>query len=193
MNKELAKIFYAISYYLEMKSIPFKPRAYQRAAGFLESLDENILNIYKEGGLKALENLSGIGKSIAAQIEEYIKTGKIQMFENYYHEIPVQIFDLLSINGLGPKTIYNLYKYLDVRNLQDLQKAIDNNKIRTVPHLGLKTEMKLKRSLDFHNKKHYNLLTPEEIDNVNSDIHNLIKLSDIKGDLHIHTPRNSFV
>ena len=193
MNKELAKIFYALSYYLEMESIPFKPQAYQKAAGLLESLDENIEDIYKQGGLKALEDLPGIGKNIALKIEEYIKTGKIKMFEDYYRKIPVKIFDLLNINGLGPKTIYNLYKYLGIKDLKDLQIAIENNKIRTVPRLGVKTEMKLKKSLDFYNQKRYNLLTSKDLDQVDSDFGNLIKLSDIKGDLHIHTPRHSFV
>jgi len=176
-----------------MESIPFKPQAYQKAAGLLESLDENIEDIYKQGGLKALENLPGIGKNIALKIEEYIKTGKIKMFEDYYRKIPVKIFDLLNINGLGPKTIYNLYKYLSIKDLKDLQIAIENNKIRTVPRLGVKTEMKLKKSLDFYNQKHYNLLTSQDLDHVDSDFGNLIKLSDIKGDLHIHTPRHSFV
>jgi DNA polymerase (family 10) len=75
-NQELAKIFYEIADYLKMDEVAFKPFAYERAAITLETLEEDVLSIYKKGGIKALEEIPGVGKSIAEKIEEYLKTGK---------------------------------------------------------------------------------------------------------------------
>lgn len=82
-NKILAGIFVDISRLLEINSIPFKPKAYKKASLVLNNLKEDISSTYKKGGLKSLENLPGIGKSIASKIEEYLKKGKIK----YYDEL----------------------------------------------------------------------------------------------------------
>ena len=61
-NQELAKIFYELADYLEMEGVAFKPYAYQKAAITLEALEEDVGEIYKEGGRKALEEIPGVGK-----------------------------------------------------------------------------------------------------------------------------------
>ncbi|GAI31024.1 unnamed protein product, partial [marine sediment metagenome] len=80
-NQELAKIFYGIASYLEMEGVAFKPYAYQKAALSLETLEKDVKEIYKKGGIKALEEIPGVGKNIAQKIEEYLKTGKIKYYE----------------------------------------------------------------------------------------------------------------
>ena len=74
-NTDIAKILKEVSVYLEMKSIPFKPRAYEKAAEAIEGTEEEIASIYKKGGLKALENIPGVGISIGEKIEELITHG----------------------------------------------------------------------------------------------------------------------
>ena len=80
-NQKIAQILKDISYLLEINSIPFKPKAYLRAAASIENLDEDILDIYKKGGKKALEDIKGVGKSIAQKIIEYLEKGKIKYYE----------------------------------------------------------------------------------------------------------------
>lgn len=80
-NLKLAKIFREIARLLEINSIPFKPKAYLKAAVALENLKEDVKDIYLKGGQKALEEIEGIGKSIASKIIEYLTKGKIQYFE----------------------------------------------------------------------------------------------------------------
>ena len=109
-NSEIAKIFHEIALYLEMDNIPFKPQAYEKAAENLEILSEDIAEIYKSGGFEALEKISGIGKSMAEKIEEYLKKGKVKELEILKKKIPVDLEDLSSIEGLGPKKILKLYK-----------------------------------------------------------------------------------
>ena len=77
-NQEIAKILYEIEEMLEINSVPFKPRAYKKAAQSIENLKEDVYLIYKKGGLKALKEIPAIGESIAKKIEEYLKKGKIK-------------------------------------------------------------------------------------------------------------------
>ncbi|PIR72069.1 MAG: hypothetical protein COU42_02615 [Candidatus Nealsonbacteria bacterium CG10_big_fil_rev_8_21_14_0_10_36_24] len=78
INKEIAKILYEIEEMLKINSVPFKPRAYHKAAQSLENLKEDVFLIYKKEGLKALRKIPAIGDSIAKKIEEYLKKGKIK-------------------------------------------------------------------------------------------------------------------
>jgi len=80
-NQKIAKILYEISEMLEIDSVAFKPRAYKKAAQAIENSKEDLHFVYKKGGIKALENIPGVGKSIAKKIEEYLKKGKIKYYE----------------------------------------------------------------------------------------------------------------
>ena len=83
MNEKLAKIFYEIAELLEIKGVPFKPKAYRRAAKSLENLTEDVSVVYEKSGLKGLEGIPGVGKSIAQKIKEYLRKKKIK----YYLEL----------------------------------------------------------------------------------------------------------
>ena len=139
-NKDLASIFSKIALYLRVDDVPFKPQAYERAADAIEALQESVESVYKIGGNKNLENISGVGRGIAEKIEEYIKTGKIAEYEELREKIPVDIEELTRIEGVGPKMVRDLYKYLKVKTLTDLEKAARAGKIRDLPHFGEKTE-----------------------------------------------------
>ena len=90
MNKKLAEIFYETAELLEIKGTAFKPAAYRRAAQALQNLSEDVSAVYKKGGLKALDNLPGVGKSIAQKIEEYLKRGKIKYCRELKKETAVR-------------------------------------------------------------------------------------------------------
>ena len=102
-NPEIAKILRNISILLDMDDVPFKPRAYEKAALSLETLEEDIEEIHRKGGVKALIQIPSVGQSIAEKIEEFIKTGKIDYYENLRKKAPVDLESLSGIEGLGPK------------------------------------------------------------------------------------------
>ncbi|MBZ9577597.1 hypothetical protein KJA13_00980 [Patescibacteria group bacterium] len=89
-NKKIAKIFYEIEKLLDIKGVAFKPRAYHKAARALENLKQDISGIYKEKGRKGLEEIQGIGKSIAKKIEEYIKKGQIKYYKELTEETAIR-------------------------------------------------------------------------------------------------------
>ncbi|KKR47047.1 MAG: PHP domain protein [Parcubacteria group bacterium GW2011_GWB1_40_14] len=129
-NQDIAHILYQIAEYLAMEEIPFKPRAYEKVARTIESTEESVEQIYKSGGLKALKEIPGVGTSIAETIEELIKTGHSKYYEELKKKTPVEVEELTAIEGVGPKTILNLYKELGIKNIADLKKAASEGKIR---------------------------------------------------------------
>lgn len=151
-NQKIAEIFYEIAEYLNMQNIPFKPRAYEKAAEVLEGLEENVSLIYEKGGIAALEKIPGIGLSLAQKIEEFIKTKKIKYYEELKKELPVNLEELRKVEGLGPQSIKKLYDYLKIKNINDLKKAALNGKIRNLPGFGKKSEEKILKSLEFLSK-----------------------------------------
>ncbi|KPJ71707.1 DNA polymerase III [Parcubacteria bacterium DG_74_3] len=148
-NKELAHIFYEIADYLEMEEVAFKPFAYQRAAITLEALEEDVEEIYKKGGIEALEKIPGVGKSIAVKIEEYLKTGKIQYYEKFKKQLPINLEEIIAVEGMGPKRAKVLYQKLGIRNLKDLEKAAKAHEIASLFGFGEKTEKNILEGIAF--------------------------------------------
>lgn len=122
--------------YLEMKEIPFKPAAFEKAAQSIEALGEDISDIYKKGGLKTLEEIPAVGKGIAERIEEYLKTGHIKDYEKLKKQIPVDVENLSAIEGIGPKLIKLFYQKLKIKNIDDLERAAKAGKLAKLPRSG---------------------------------------------------------
>lgn len=89
-NQLLAKIFLEIEELLRIKGTAFKPRAYHRAALALETLKEDVAEVYKEKGLKGLDQIPGIGPSTSQKIEEFLKKGKIKYYQELKEETAIR-------------------------------------------------------------------------------------------------------
>lgn len=120
-NKQIVNILKDISNLLDINGIAFKPRAYLKAALFIEHLPQDLKDIYLKEGRKGLEKLPYIGKSIALKIEEYFKTGKIKYYEElkektairqivtYYFETKGISLDQLKKYSRKRKIIYSRF------------------------------------------------------------------------------------
>ncbi|MFP3868493.1 MAG: DNA polymerase/3'-5' exonuclease PolX [Desulfobacteraceae bacterium] len=148
-NKEIAKIFYAIAEYLEMEGVAFKPYAYQKAALTLENLKDDVEELYHQGGLKAIKKIPGVGESIALKIEEYLKTGKIQYYEEFKQRLPIELDEIIAVEGLGPKKAKILYEQLGIRTLADLEAAAQAHQIAPLFGFGPKTEANILEAIEF--------------------------------------------
>lgn len=153
-NLEIAKIFREMAALYEMQEVQFKPRAYERVARSLESLGKNSTDLYDEGGLEALQTIPGVGRGIAFHIEELLKTGELKIYKKLKKSIPVDLDDLLSIEGVGPKTIQILYKKLKIKSVADLEAAALSGKIAKIPRFGEQSQKKILKGLEFHKKSH---------------------------------------
>ena len=139
---------------LEIKGVEFKPQAYEKVAHSIEMLEEDVKDIYQKGGLKALEEISGVGRGIAEKIEEYIKNRRIKDHALLKKEIPVDIDELSTVEGVGPKMILRLYEELKIKTRDQLEKAARAGKLRGLEGFGQKTEENILRSIDFLKKEH---------------------------------------
>lgn len=151
-NGEIARVLYEIGEYLDMQGVQFKPRAYEKVAQTIESLQEEVADIYKKGGLKSVENIPGVGVSIAEKIEELLKTGKCKYHQDLKKKTPVDLASLTKVEGLGPRKIKVLYKKLGVKNLSDLEKSAKAGKISKLEGFGAKTEENILKGLTFVKK-----------------------------------------
>lgn len=148
-NQEVAQILFEIGEFLELQEIPFKPQAYQQAAIAIDNMEEDILDLYKKEGIKGLEKIPGVGKSIAEKIEEFLKTGKVKYLKEIKKASPIDLEELTKVEGLGVKRIKKLWKELGVRNLKDLEKALDDHKIAPLFGFGEKMEQNILESIQF--------------------------------------------
>ncbi len=153
-NYEIARIIHEVGIYEEIKGEKFKPRAYEKAALYIGSLNEDLKTIFKKGGIKALAELPGIGKSIAQKLAEIISTGKLQYYEGLKKQIPVDVTTLTSIEGIGPKTVKVLYEQLGITNIEELEKATKEEKLRNLPGFGEKTEQQILNGIELFRKTH---------------------------------------
>ncbi|OGN20796.1 MAG: DNA polymerase III [Candidatus Yanofskybacteria bacterium RIFOXYD1_FULL_42_10] len=154
MNQELVKILREISVLLEIKGVEFKPQAYEKVAHSIEMLEEDVKEIYKKGGIEALEKISGVGRGIAEKIEEYIKEHRIKDYLSLKKELPVDIDGLSVVEGVGPKMILKLYEELKIKTRDQLEKAARAGKLKSIEGFGQKTEENILRSIDFLKKEH---------------------------------------
>lgn len=90
INKKISKILLEIAELLDIKGIKYKPKAYRKAAEAIKNLEGDISEIYKKEGLRGLEKIKGVGKSIAQKIEEYLKKGKIKYYEELKRETAIR-------------------------------------------------------------------------------------------------------
>ncbi|KKP54885.1 MAG: PHP domain protein [Parcubacteria group bacterium GW2011_GWA1_33_6] len=148
-NQEIAKIFYEIARFLQIDKVAFKPYAYERAAVSLEAIKDDVAQIYIKGGRKMLEEIEGIGKAMSDHIEEYLKTGKIKLYEEFKKKLPVQMDELVKVEGLGPRKVKVLYQELGIKNIKDLEKAVKKHTIVPLFGFGEKTEKNIMQGLEF--------------------------------------------
>ena len=143
-NRQVTRILYEIAELLDLEGVQFKPRAYRRAAQAVESCSAPIEELAAEG---RLSELPGVGEAIAKKVEEIVKTGGLKYHEELKAKLPIDLFALTQVDGVGPKTAKLLYEELEVRCLDDLERVAQEGKIRDVKGLGAKTEGKILRGL----------------------------------------------
>lgn len=144
-NREIAEIFDDIADLLEIKGEnPFRIRAYRRAALNIESLSADIALLQEAELMK----IPGIGNDLAGKILEYVRTGKIEAYDDLRKEMPGELSLLLSVPGLGPKTAKLLFEQLHVENLHDLESLAREHKLTGLPGIQEKTERNILKGIE---------------------------------------------
>ncbi len=85
----------------------FQIIAYERAADATEHASSELKDLWDDG---KLEEVPGVGPSIAEHLGELFKTGKSQHFDELLKDIPPEAFKLMELPGIGIKTALKLIK-----------------------------------------------------------------------------------
>ncbi len=146
-NSEIAGIFDRLADLLEIKGEnPFRVRAYRNASREISGLAKNASDMLESG--EDLTQLPGIGKDLAAKIEEIVRTEKLSILEKLEKTLPAGLYDLMRIQGLGPRRVKALYDALKIKNIAGLKKAVEAKKIRELPGFGAKIEEGIAREIE---------------------------------------------
>ncbi|MFQ5620329.1 MAG: DNA polymerase/3'-5' exonuclease PolX [Candidatus Nanoarchaeia archaeon] len=176
-NKQVAEILEEIADLLELEGVEFKPRAYRRAALTIEGLSEDINSIRKKG---KLDDIPGVGESIAEKIDEYLKTGKLKYLTKLRKKTPVDVHGLSQIEGMGPKTIKKLYKNLKIKTVADLKKAAKKGLISGIRGLGKTIEKRTLEGISFRRSHNGRLLLGNALPIAEEVLERLKKLTQVK-------------
>lgn len=145
-NADIAAAFDEIADLLEIESAnPFRVRAYRNAARTLRDLNQDVAAVIAQGG--DVTELPGIGEDLASKIKEIVETGTVAMLEEHRKNVPATLTNLLNIPGLGPKRVQALYHKLGIRTLDELRKAAQEGRVRTLQGFGAKTEQHILEQL----------------------------------------------
>jgi DNA polymerase (family 10) len=143
-NEDVARLLENIAKLLALTSRgdPFRIRAYTEAARNIAAMDEDIETWYHAG---RLDDIPGVGSSIAAKIGEYLETGHSTYYEELKRQTPLQAVDLLEVPGIGPVRARLLVQRLGITSAADLARAAQQHQLRELPGFGAALEERIAR------------------------------------------------
>lgn len=155
-NKEILKALKLTATILELYGEnQFKVRSYNTAVYNLERLEKDLTRL----DLKELNELPGVGKSIASIIYELNHSGESEALNNLLRQTPKGILELLKVKGIGARKIKTVWDLLGVETPEDFLKAAQEGELSDLPGFGAKTQSKLLQIISYHldnkKKKHY--------------------------------------
>lgn len=120
-NLDIAELLrdVAASYQLQDSyKFKFQIIAYERAADAVEHASSELKDLWDDG---KLEDVPGIGPSIAQHLDELFKTGHSKHFDKIMKGIPKEAFKLMKLPGIGIKTAIKL---LDDGNKKEIEEKL---------------------------------------------------------------------
>lgn len=146
-NKTIANVFYETADLMEINGDDsFRIRSYRNAAETLEGLPQQVSALADD--LKKLLEIPGIGKGMAANIQQLTQTGKLQLHQELLQKYHPSMLELLKLQGLGPKTIALIWSAFQVSDLAGVEKLAKEGKLRTLPRMSEKTEQKIVKAIE---------------------------------------------
>ena len=146
-NPEIAQSLDDIADLLELEDAnPFRVRAYRNAARVVRSLGREVSEVLKKG--EELPKLPGIGADLGEKIRTLATTGHLALLDRLRKKTPHIAQDLLKLPSLGPKRVRTLCQDLDVRTLEQLHRAVLDERVRELPGFGAGIEGKLREALE---------------------------------------------
>ena len=146
-NKAIANLLYETADLLEIDGQDsFRIRSYRNAAQAIENLAERVSDLIFEP--KKILAIPGIGKGMLNNLQELFKGGRLAVHAELLQKYHPSMLQLLKIQGLGPKTIALIWSTYQVSDVDGVEKLARAGKIRVLPRLGEKHELKLIKAIE---------------------------------------------
>jgi len=136
LNHTLADLFSNLASVMDIKGEnSFKAIAFSKVGRLLKDMTFDIAKAVEDGSIKSIK---GIGESSRKIIEEYVRTGQSTDYQEVITSVPAGLLEMMSIPGLGPKTIALVWKERGVTSIAELSKAIEEGKLDGLKGMGEK-------------------------------------------------------
>ncbi|MBN8703556.1 MAG: DNA polymerase/3'-5' exonuclease PolX [Bacteroidetes bacterium] len=145
-NSEIADTIKLTAQLMELHNEnPFKIKSLNNASFQIDKQPVALENSTKD----EIEKLPGIGKSIAAKIDELNRTGQLAELTEILSKTPSGLLEVLRIKGLGPKKVSTLWNDLGIESVGELYYACIENRLITLKGFGTKTQEAVKKSIEY--------------------------------------------
>ena len=147
LNELAARIFSDCADVLRLqKANPFRVNAYIRAARTLRSMDTDVRDILIKEGIEGLIKLPGIGKGLAAAIDEIARTGQLSQFDRLRGESSPEVL-FQTVPGVGPGLAHTIHETLHIDTLEALEVAAHDGRLEEVPGIGSRRAASIRAGL----------------------------------------------
>ena len=137
-NAELALHFDELADLYELDgAIIHRVLAYRNAAKAIREAGASVAEMTRAG---SVTELPGIGKTIEEKLNTLLETGSIPSAEKLKAKYPPGLVEITRLPGLGPKRARKLFDELGIASLDELRKAAEEQRLRTLRGFGPKAE-----------------------------------------------------
>lgn len=124
----------------------FRIAAYLHAADTIRNLNQSLEDIVREEGLAGLDDLPGIGQSLARLLFQLVKTGRLPMLDRLRGLVD-PLLTLGSVTGVGRKFAKVLHENLGIDSLEELEAAAYDGRLAAIKGFGPKRIAGIRDSL----------------------------------------------
>jgi DNA polymerase (family X) len=149
-NQTASTLFAQIAQMLELTgSDRFRVNAANKASREIKAQATDLEPLAKAEDVKALTAIEGIGKGTATKLIELAQSGSISEHVELAEQVPQGLMEVLSIPGLGPKTVKLMWDDLKVESINDLKNEIAKGSVAKLPRMGAKTIENIVAAIEF--------------------------------------------
>ena len=145
-NKEIIGKIKRLIKFLELhRENDNKIRSYQNAVQRLERYQEPLV----EKNETELQNIEGIGQSIARLVYEIATTSEATKLQTLEENTPAGLIELMQFRGLGTKKLATLWNDFGIEDKNSLKLLLDSGELLSAKGFGQKTVENLTRIVDY--------------------------------------------
>jgi len=140
-NREVAAVFAEMADILAIQGENYhRIMAYRRAAENIAALGRPLEEVWRAG---ELETIPGIGKTLAAKIDELMRTGRLEAYEKLKAQVPDGVVAMLEVPDVGPRKAALFWKELGITSIDELEAAARAGRLRGLRGMGVRSEQKV--------------------------------------------------